>query len=75
MTATVVEKKGQDFPADWRKQAGILPNEDYVITIQSKREHRTLKEIMDEMSDEAQARGMTPGKLSEILGEDISHIL
>lgn len=72
---TVLEKKGQDLPADWRKQAGILPNEQYIVTIQSKRQHRTVKELMDEMSDDAQARGMTPEVLSEILGEDVSRIL
>lgn len=69
------DMKGRELPDAWQKQAKLIPDEDYVITVQKKSEYRSLEEIMEQISENAQGRGMTPEILSEILGEDISHIL
>jgi hypothetical protein len=75
MPATVLENiKGRDIPTGLRKKLNILPDELYIIKVQPQSEYKSLKEIMDEIGENAKARGMTPEILAGILDEDISNI-
>jgi hypothetical protein len=67
--------RGSELPSDWAKKIQAIPDEKYTITIRPQRESRTLKQVMSELSRKARARGLTPEKLEEILGEKITPIL
>ncbi|MBN1849861.1 MAG: hypothetical protein JW932_14905 [Deltaproteobacteria bacterium] len=67
--------KGSELPKDWAEKIQAIPNESYTVTIRPQRESKSLKQVMSELSRKAQARGLTPEKLEELLGEKITHIL
>ncbi len=66
------EVRGKDLPEKWRKKAKISLDEIVEIVIQPPRSEQ-LKELfatMDEMSDEAEKKGLTEEKLAELLREE-----
>jgi hypothetical protein len=67
--------KGSELPKDWADMIKAQPNEKYTITIRLQRESRSLNQVMAELSRKARSRGLTPKKLEEILGEEITHML
>ena len=67
--------KGRELPKDWAEKIKAVPDESYTVTIRPQKESKTLKQVMSELSRKAQARGLTPEKLEEILGEKVTHIL
>ena len=67
--------KGSDLPRAWAEKIKAIPEERYTVTIRPQRESKSLKQVMSDLSRKAQARGLTPEKLEEILGEKITHIL
>jgi len=66
--------KGSELPKAWAEKIKAIPDESYTVTIRPQRESKSLKQVMSELSRKAQARGLTPEKLEEILGEKITHI-
>jgi len=76
MPTTVIDNiKGRELPVDWQRKMKAIPEESYSVTIRPQKEERSLEEIMEDISREAKARGMTPEILEDILGEPIKHIL
>jgi hypothetical protein len=67
--------KGRELPKAWAEKIKAIPDESYTVTIRPQRESKSLKQVMSELSRKAQARGLTPEKLEEILGEKITHML
>lgn len=67
--------KGSELPKSWAEKINALPEESYTVTIRPQKESKSLKQVMSELSRRAQARGLTPEKLEEILGEKITRIL
>jgi len=67
--------KGSELPNDWAEKIQAIPEESYTVTIRPQSESKSLKKVISELSRKAQARGLTPEKLEEILGEKITNIL
>ena len=67
--------KGNELPKAWAEKIKAIPDERYTVTIRPQKESKNLKQVMSELSRKAQARGLTPEKLEQILGEKITHIL
>ena len=73
MKTTVIDHvKGKELPPAWAEQAGVGPEDEVEITIQSPREARLqqLFEIMDRAGAEAQRKGLTDEKLEELLKDE-----
>ena len=66
--------KGSELPKAWAEKIKAIPDESYTITIRPQREIMSLKQVMSELSRKAQARGLTPEKLEEIL-DDVREFL
>ena len=76
MPTTVLENiKGRELPKDWAERINAIPDESYTVTIRPQRESKSFNQVMSELSRKAKARGLTPEKLEEILGEKVTHIL
>jgi len=81
MPRTIARIKGEDLlrPKALQKQVTIDPEQVYSITIYTDNDRREqveeLERLADMISEEAKKNGITPKKLSEILGEDITEIL
>jgi hypothetical protein len=67
--------KGSELPKAWAEMIKAQPNEKYTVTIRPQQESRSLNQVMTELSRKARSRGLTPKKLEEILGEEITHML
>ncbi len=66
------EIKGSDLPDSLRKKANVLPGEVVTITIQPSMDKslKELLEVMDKAGEEAQKRGLTDEKLSDLLKDE-----
>ena len=71
MKTIVIDLKGYELPSEWAERAGVLPDEPVEVTIQPRREERLrqLFNIMDKASQEAESKGLTEGKLAELLDD------
>jgi hypothetical protein len=76
MPANVFDNvKGSELPKAWAEKIRATGDEIYTVTIRPQSESNSLRQVMSELSRKAQARGLTPEKVKEILGEKITHIL
>jgi phage tail sheath gpL-like len=76
MPSTILNNiKGSDLPRVWADKINIIPDKTYTVIIQPQEERQSLEKIMSEISRNANARGMTPDILEDILGEKIKHTL
>jgi hypothetical protein len=67
---TIPNVRGRDLPAEWARQAGVLPDQEVDIVIQDRKAAwRRLKVLMDGMGEEAARKGLTEEKLEKILEE------
>ena len=67
------EMKGRDLPKKWQKKAAVGPDETVIVTIlpgESKDDlTKQLLDMAEQLSAEAEKRGLTEEKLSQLLDE------
>ena len=75
MPETVLEKiKGRDLPADLQKKLKMQPDRLYTIKAQPQEDRQSLREVVDEMREQAEKNGLTPEILADILGVSVEEI-
>ena len=75
MPSTVIDNiKGKELPADWRKKINALPNRTYSVIIQPQEERETFLDVVKEIRNKAEKRGMTPEILADILDIDVETV-
>jgi hypothetical protein len=69
--ATIYRATGRELPKKWAENAGISSDEVVQVTITKDREAKAsrLREIMDDIGNQAKKNGLTEEVLNQILNE------